>query len=282
MSGPLLGVALQTRGVGAVEALGSLPAWARAAFAAVTHLGDTWLLLLIAVGIYVGYDRRAGGFVAGALFVGFAATILLKAWLAFPRPPTELRYVAETGFGFPSGHAVTATVGWGSAALGLRGLQTLRRRAAVAGLVVLGVAVSRVAIGIHYLVDVVAGVALGIAVLGVAHRWGRAEPLVLFGLAGGLAAVAAGVAGAGLEAVVVLGVVGGTVTAWQVVEPDARSWHRHGGAIGAIGVAVAVGGLAAVDPATALAFGGSGLVGAAVTLGPEVRTRVAGRETGDR
>lgn len=276
MSGPAVpDVVLQARGVGALEALrGGLPAWATEAFAAVTHLGDTWLLLTLAVVIYLAYDRRDGGFVAAALFVGFAVTILAKAGLALPRPPTELRYVAESGYGFPSGHAVTATVGWGAAAVVLDRLSSARRRAALAGTVVVGVAVSRVAIGVHYLVDVVAGVVLGLAVLGVAVRWGRDEPLALFGLAGGLAGAAAAFAGAGVEAVVVLGAVAGTVPAWQVADPADRPWGAHGPAAGAVLGGLGVGVLAAVDPVAALAFGGSGAVAAAVTLGPAARARV--------
>lgn len=266
------GIVLQGRGVGVLEALqGSLPAWLLDAFAAVTYLGDAAVLLTLAALVYLAVDRRAGAFVLGAVFAGFAVTLAAKAWFALPRPPVELQYVAETGLGFPSGHAVGATVAWGAMALVLEPVWTRRRRAVVAGVVVAAVAVSRVAIGVHYLVDVVVGVLVGLAVLGVAARWTRDEPLGLFGLAGGLAAVAVAVSGASVESVALLGACAGAVTAWQVVDPADRPFGRQGVlASGGGGILLAAGG-AVIDLSTGLAFGGAALLTAGVLLVPLAR-----------
>lgn len=257
------------RGVGVLEALReSLPAWVGAAFAAVTHLGDTWLLLVLAAVVYLAHDRQAGGFVLGALFVGFAVTLGLKAWFGWPRPPGELRYVAESGAGFPSGHALGSTVGWGALAVVLDRVSTVRRRGAAAGAVVAAVAISRVAIGVHYLVDVVAGVGLGLVVLGVAVRVGRDRPRALFGLAGGLAIGALLAAGAGVEAVALLGACGGAAATWPAVDSAGHPRDRRDVAATAVAGGLATGGLIAVAPALGLAFGGAAAATALALVGP--------------
>ena len=68
------------------------------------------------------------------------------------------------GYGFPSGHATAATAVYGGVAAVLPA-GTGRLRYAAAGSVVAVVALSRIAIGVHYLVGVVAGVLLGLTVL---------------------------------------------------------------------------------------------------------------------
>lgn len=262
-------VVLQSRGVGVVRLLeGLLPPWGREAFAAVTHLGDTGVLLAIAALVYLAYDRRAGAFVLGALFCGFAVVIAAKAWFALPRPPLELQHVPTDGLGFPSGHALGSTVGWGALALALESVWTRRRRVMVAGAVVAAVSISRVAIGVHYLVDVVAGVALGVAVLWVADRWLRDEPLELFGVAGGLAALAVAVSGAAIESVALLGAGVGAVTAWQAVEPAARPYGRPGVLASGGGGVLVLAGVGLVDGTLAAAFGGAALLAGVVLAAP--------------
>lgn len=274
--GPALdaGIVLQSRGIGVLEALqDALPPLGVEAFAVVTHLGDAAVLLALAALVYLAYDRRGGAFVLGALFAGFAVTIAAKGWFGLPRPPGQLQYAAETGLGFPSGHAVGVTVGWGAAALVLDRFGTLRRRAAVAGFVVAAVAISRVAIGVHYLVDVVVGVVVGLAVLAVATRWTRDEPLGLFGLAGGLTAAAVAISGGAVESVALLGACAGAITAWQLVEPSDRPYGRPGVMATGGGGALLVIGVAVVEPVTAFAFGAGGLLTAGVLVAPVARTR---------
>lgn len=267
-------VILQSRGVGAVEALqDALPRWGLETFAAVTHLGDSAVLLALAFLAYLAYDRRDGAFVLGVLLVGFAVTVVTKSWFGLPRPPMELQYIPETGLGFPSGHALGATAAWGSLAVALDRISTASRRGFVAGVVVLAVSLSRVVIGVHYLVDVVAGVAVGIVVLAVAVRWLRDEPLSLFGLGGGISVFAVVVSGGLIESFALLGGTLGASTAWQVVEPAAQPYGRQGLlAIGGLGVLLA-GSLAVLDPRSAVAFAGAGVIAMGVLLAPLARQR---------
>lgn len=278
---------LQSRGVGVTEALRELlPAWGVEAFGVVTQLGDAWLLLTLAVLAYWGYGRRPGGFVLGALFVAFGVTIGVKAWFALPRPPAALPYATGVGeafdvagtstYGFPSGHAVAATVGWGALAVALDRLGTARRRAAVAAVVVLAVALSRLALGVHYLVDVAAGVVVGLVVLAVVAWAGRETLLGLFALGGGLALAAVGITGGGFWAVALLGATVGAGTAWQVVEPATGPRGRTGVATAAgVGV-VLLGGVAVIAPGHAAAFVAAALSTAAVLLAPAAAERGLG------
>jgi undecaprenyl-diphosphatase len=72
---------------------------------------------------------------------------------------------AVTGSSFPSGHATQASAFWLSLVLALRATRVTSFARRVAGVfaatLVLGVAWSRVYLGVHYPSDVVAGVILG-------------------------------------------------------------------------------------------------------------------------
>lgn len=258
-----LGFVPESRGLGLIQLLqDALPRWAIEVFAAATYLGDSAVLLALAALVYLASDRADGAFVLGALFAGFAIVIATKAWFGFARPPSGLQYVAETGYGFPSGHAVGVTVGWGALATVLDELSTGRRRVTVTAFVVGMVALSRVVIGVHYLVDVAVGIGVGFAVLGASVRWLRRSPAAHFGVAGGLAGIAVALAGGSTESVALFGACIGALLAWQVIEPVDRPFGREG-VLAIAGGGVALGAVTAfLAPVTALTFG-AGAVGTA-------------------
>ncbi|MFB6153952.1 MAG: phosphatase PAP2 family protein [Halodesulfurarchaeum sp.] len=107
---------------------------------------------------------------------------LVKPLLGVPRPPPALHRVPETGFGFPSGHA-TATTATLFGAAALVEVSTRRRRFAVATGGVLVIGATRVLLGVHFLVDVVAGVATGLALLWLGLRLSASSIPVTAGLA---------------------------------------------------------------------------------------------------
>lgn len=168
-----------SRGVGGIEALRSLlPGWAIDAFAVLTVLGDTAFLLLVFLALYWFYDRDEGAFALLVFLGGVVFIAGLKAAFGLPRPPGSLRIVTADGHGFPSGHAFGATVGFGLLALVLDA-GTRAVRGGIATLLVAVVALSRVAIGVHYAVDVLAGITVGLAYLAVVRRvaWPRRDAL---------------------------------------------------------------------------------------------------------
>ena len=163
---------LASRGIGEVAVAESLPDGIAAVFGLLTHLGNPYLLLLCVAVAYLYADRvglpRAGA--AFALGLGLCAIGLvlgLKHFFGLPRPPISPR----GDLGFPSGHALGATAFWGGVAV-LADRWRPRRRLAAAGVVIVVASASRVLIGVHYLVDVVAGVAIGIVLLAAAFGLG--------------------------------------------------------------------------------------------------------------
>jgi len=258
-----------SRGIGLISELqDNLPRWAIDAFAAATHLGDAAVLLALATLVYLASDRQEGAFVLGILLAGFALLIATKAWYGLPRPPSPLRVVVETGYGFPSGHALGATIGWGALALVLDRFWTAGRRRTIAAVVVGAVALSRVVIGVHYLVDVVAGIALGVIVLGLGARWGRGQPMRLFAAGGGLAVIAVWLTGGTVESVALAGAEVGVITAWQLIELPDRPFGRQG-RIASAGSGLLLGGAGAViAPTAAIAFGAGAVAAAGVILLP--------------
>ncbi|GAB3668360.1 phosphatase PAP2 family protein [Halopiger thermotolerans] len=237
------------RGVGVTDALHGGAEWpVIVLFGLLTQLGDGWFLFLLGTTSYVaddelsrfGIDRRRGLFILALILVAVALIAGLKAYFQLPRPPHAgaseslalplgldvlfERVATPDGYGFPSGHALGSTVVWGGLALVLdRG--SLRKRVGIAGAVVLLVSVSRLVLGVHYLVDVVVGIGVGVLVLGVLYRLtGKgAEP-------GRALLVAVGIGVAGLLVAVTFETVaalGGAVGAWAVWRAVADSTPAH-------------------------------------------------------
>ena len=157
---------------------------------ALTTFGDP--LIAVALGIVVAllfaswrWYSDAAGVVLTMLAVG-AAELTIKPWLAVPRPDWVEHLYPALGYGFPSGHALRAA---GLCAyLGLVLVAGRPRKfgrwAAAVGLAVLalGIAFTRIYLGVHSLTDVTAGLLIGTAAGGLcaaaAHNYrpGTDEP----------------------------------------------------------------------------------------------------------
>lgn len=180
-----------SHGVGAVELVQSTLGPLVPVFALVTQLADVWFLLLLLSVLYLtggsvpGFrdriDRKRVAYVIALTIGALALTVGLKLLVALPRPPgagvppggewvpgllTEVYASASTGdgFGFPSGHALGATVVYGALAL-VYGDSISGRRLALAGGLAALVGFSRIALGVHHLTSVLAGFAIGLAYL---------------------------------------------------------------------------------------------------------------------
>ncbi|QGA84237.1 phosphatase PAP2 family protein [Halomicrobium sp. LC1Hm] len=296
------------RAIGITEWLGEALGPAVVPFALVTQLGDLWFLTVVVGLLYwlgrstpqvgAGVDRERAATVVALLFGTVALLTTLKPLFGLARPPDAgvapqaalvpaalegvYAWLATgDGFGFPSGHALGTTVVFGGLAWAVR-VGPLRRRAALAAGLVALVSLSRLALGVHYLVDVLAGAGVGLAyllvvvgVLGTPRRaFGLAAAVALFGLT---------VVGPHPELVATVGLCVGGTAAWLVAGdrllaiPDTR----RGGVLATLlgfavaGPALAVTGLLA--PSVPLALAG-GLVGGVVT----VAAPLAGHEVGTK
>jgi membrane-associated phospholipid phosphatase len=235
------------RGLGITKALGeTLPEVIRELFSVLTQLGDAWFLFTAVALLYWFGNRRRGAFALSAILGALALTLALKGLFELPRPAAELYAGHASGYGFPSGHAIGATTLWGLLALVLeRGSH--RWRAIGAGSVVAIVATSRLVIGVHYLVDVVVGIAIALAYLAALLYVTEWSPTRGFAVAAGITAVAVATNGLTHDSVaMVAGVVGAAAT-WSMLDAEPH---------GSVHLPAAVAGLAALG---AVGFVGNGL-----------------------
>ena len=134
----------------------------------ITYLGDTVVVvaaLLAAAVIDFARHRRAEVFVFLATVIVGEKLIVngLKEVVDRGRPDV-VQLVGWEGPSFPSGHAAAAAVAWPAIALVLgRGSPRLIRAllAGCAALIAIAVAASRAMLGVHWLTDIVAGLAIG-------------------------------------------------------------------------------------------------------------------------
>lgn len=239
------------RGADALEAVRELvPEWGAVLAAAVTQLGDGWLLLALGLGAswtvaWRRTTRTAGQFerrphsrrppgpwLVAVIVGGLALLTALKHLFALPRPdlatidpgflPSSIRSVYGSiatagGYGFPSGHAVGATVTYGLFALALD-VGTRRLRLAVAAVIVAAVCLTRLVLGVHYPLDVVAGVVVGSGYLAVTWWLLERSPfdrtVTAFALALGLAGVATVASGRADSAVASVALAAGALSGW--------------------------------------------------------------------
>lgn len=128
-----------------------------------------WLLFV--VGIPALWLARRGHwhlalFLAVTSIGGGIVDTIVKVLVARPRPILENPISSARGNSFPSGHSMSATVCYGALLLAFAtALDPRQRQRAVTTVVALvtAIAVSRLALGVHYVTDVVGGIVLGLA-----------------------------------------------------------------------------------------------------------------------
>ena len=143
----------------------------RRAARAVTVLGGPPALYVV-TGLAIAYvlrkgRRRLAVYLAVTGLLGGVIDTAVKVLVARPRPEFDDPIAHAMGKSFPSGHAMSSTVVYGAVLLAF--LPALRRRGialrAVLATVTLVVAIAatRIALGVHFLSDVLGGVTLGVA-----------------------------------------------------------------------------------------------------------------------
>ncbi len=137
----------------------------------VTSLGSTVSASCIAVvaGLYLLWRRKPYWLAAIwlSVFGGMLLNRLLKYTFHRPRPHFDDPILALTGYSFPSGHTMAATVLFGVLAAYLISRTRDWRPGALiilsASILILLVAFSRIYLGAHYLSDVLGAIAEGLA-----------------------------------------------------------------------------------------------------------------------
>lgn len=142
--------------------------WSHDALTLVTDLGETVTVVAVAVLVaIVDYRRTRNRWVAPFLLAVILGDKLLteavKQLVDRARPTIEA-VAATLGPSFPSGHTSTAAASWAAFALVAGrwwGRSSWPALAGVAVGIAVGVAASRVLLDVHWLTDVLAGLALG-------------------------------------------------------------------------------------------------------------------------
>ncbi|MFI2650261.1 phosphatase PAP2 family protein [Micromonospora fulviviridis] len=141
---------------------------------AVTDLGGRpvliWLITIAVVGLLI---RRQSRLAVYLIITGVGGLILdpsLKALVGRLRPVVDVPVASAPGNSFPSGHALGSFVAYGALLLVFLPAVAPRWRKpaiAIAAVLVLLVGLTRIALGVHFVSDVLGGWLLGAAWLGV-------------------------------------------------------------------------------------------------------------------
>ena len=132
---------------------------------AISYLGAaTFLILLCILFVLIFKDKKLALIIMINLSLVYLSNVLIKTIIARPRPGV-LRLVYETGYSFPSGHAMVDT--------GFYGLliyiaykkikKKTKRNAAIIslGLLIFLIGLSRIYLGAHYATDIIGGFIIG-------------------------------------------------------------------------------------------------------------------------
>ena len=147
------------------------PDWMLAVWRTLSWLGASAprdvLAGLTILGLLLQRRWQVASLLTGALLSGSALAPALKQWIARPRPQLVTHLDSFSSYSFPSGHALDSILFYGAVALVLA--TYLRRRnyrlalyATATGLS-LATGVARIALGVHYPTDVLAGWIIGAA-----------------------------------------------------------------------------------------------------------------------
>lgn len=135
----------------------------------VTALGGTTLVVVVtvvAVLSFLFHKKRMHALVmGGVVLAAWASSAATKALYGRPRPDLVPHEAYVYSGSFPSGHSTMSTAAFLTLAMLVASLEARRRSKALAyalaGLVIVGVGVSRVYLGVHWPSDVLAGWCLG-------------------------------------------------------------------------------------------------------------------------
>ena len=157
--------------------IGAAPSWLDGPMWFLSAIGvaaSIWLLIALQLALYAPRLRAAAWqVVIAVLLAQFVTDQLLKPFVERPRPSTiaGARVIGQAPdtHSFPSGHATSSFAAATVLSFALR-----RRRARLAAFVLAAlIALSRVHVGVHYPLDILAGSLLGLTI-GVIVTGGRA------------------------------------------------------------------------------------------------------------
>ena len=139
-------------------------------FSLVTHFGEEYLFIIIALSVYWCINKKCGYCILFTGIIGQTVNQVLKLifevdrpWIAYPElNPVKSAIENAGGYSFPSGHTQVAATTYGTLAYFYRSNRTFS--IFMIALTVL-VALSRMYLGVHYLSDVLFSLLFGLFVV---------------------------------------------------------------------------------------------------------------------
>lgn len=127
----------------------------------ITYLGSAQVLISICVMCYILIkNRKIGTLLSVNLILVFLLNRLIKLIVARPRP-NVLRLEYETGYSFPSGHAMVSCAFYGLiiVLINKSKMKDLHKKIFIMllSILILFIGISRVFLGVHYATDVICG-----------------------------------------------------------------------------------------------------------------------------
>ena len=138
---------------------------------AITSLGSGIVFILLTLMIMLFFKEKKYGILTGVnLLVIFIFNLLLKFLFARPRP-IDINLIEESGYSFPSGHAMVSTAFYGFL-IYLLWQTNLSKKAKwfyslFLLILIMFICITRVYLGVHYASDVLGGALLSITYLAV-------------------------------------------------------------------------------------------------------------------
>ncbi|WP_293032103.1 phosphatase PAP2 family protein [Natronococcus sp.] len=226
----------------------AFPEWLAFLVAFLSHLGSVWFVAPAVVLAFWYLDPHRFASWIGIVLGCYAVMIGLKGFFETPRPGVDPAVAVESlplpvavvyapaveisTSSFPSGHAMAAVVIWTMLTLEFD-VGTRHQRVATAVAAVGLVSLSRVVVGVHFPIDVVVGVLIGLgyvaAMLTIRSRvWTRgrhAATTAVFATSAVLASLAL-VTDGRVDTVALLGGSVGGLLAWRYATPPREPWDR--------------------------------------------------------
>lgn len=135
----------------------------------ISHLGSATILILICIILYILLkDKKMALIIMLNLAIVYLLNVIIKMIIARPRPDM-LRLVYETGYSFPSGHAMVATGFYGFliyiANKKIKNKALRRCITILLTLLIFLIGISRIYLGVHYATDIIGAFIIGIIYL---------------------------------------------------------------------------------------------------------------------
>jgi membrane-associated phospholipid phosphatase len=136
-----------------------------------TYLGTGTVVLTIvgvaALFLWHTEHKHSARLLLASVAGGIILNNILKLWFSRPRPQVFERLTDTVSSSFPSGHAMSATVCYGTVAYLVIRLQKQHWSRVLTGIaaviIIVGICTTRLYLGVHYPSDVIAGMIIGLA-----------------------------------------------------------------------------------------------------------------------